>query len=161
MIFILFYLFYYSINFRIIWFFSRQNTIFFIVKTIDYLWKALKTGTFIDTSNWIYYQFTTFKEKVLICTTTRTKHTDRTTYRKSLPWQHFFAPQNVGKRNAVFHLQCYAIEHRFQGAEYNSLISAFFVSASRLNQEEKGFYCVTIYPSQKGVSTKQLTKCDI
>ena len=73
----------------------------------------------------------------------------------------YMVDQNVGKRNAVFHLQCYAIEHRFQGAEYNSLISAFFVSASRLNQEEKGFYCVTIYPSQKGVSTKQLTKCDI
>ena len=97
----------------------------------------------------------------MICTTTRTKHTDRTTYRKSLPWQHFFAPQNVGKRNAVFHLQCYTIEHRFQGAEYNSLISAFFVSASRLNQEEKGFYCVTIYPPKRVSTQKQLSKCDI
>jgi hypothetical protein len=53
------------------------------------------------------------------------------------------------KRNAVFRFQCYAIERHFQGIEYNSLTSALFVSTSRLNQWEKGFYCVTIYPQKE------------
>ena len=57
------------------------------------------------------------------------------------------------KRNAVFYLQCYAIERHFQGTEYKSLTSALFVSTSRLNQWGKGFYCVTLYP-QKSVSAK-------
>lgn len=54
-----------------------------------------------------------------------------------------------GKETPLFHVQCYAIERRFGAVKYYSPTPVIFVPVSRLNQWEKGFYCVTVYPPQK------------
>ena len=66
-----------------------------------------------------------------------------------------------GKETPLFHAQCYAIERHFGAVKYYSPTPVLFVPVSRLNQWEKGFYCVTYSPSKEVPAQKQLSGCDI
>jgi len=80
--------------------------------------------------NRIYYRFTTFAERALICAIPREPAPRQgSTPRMKSGVSTFRLPEVEAP---LFRVQCYAVERHFRGSEYNSLIPAVFASARPL-----------------------------